>query len=67
MRNDLLGKRDLKLYSKNSILNLLGKPDSDVNNEYHYYLGSTGRGINTVTLRIKFEGEFVIEVKVYEG
>jgi len=67
MRNDLLKNYDLKNYNKEKIINLLGKPDSDENNEFRYFLGITGEGINTGTLIIKFKNESVIEVKIIQG
>src|SRR5690606_13817079 len=67
MRNDLLKNYDLKNYNKEKIINLLGKPDSDENNEFRYFLGITGEGINTGALIIKFKNESVIEVKIIQG
>ncbi len=67
MHKDLLKKYELKGVSKDSILDLLGKPNSEINNEYHYQLGSTGRGINTGTMIIKFENDSVVDIIVIDG
>lgn len=67
MHKDLLRKYKLKGVSRDSILNLLGKPDSEIDNEYRYFLGSTGRGINTGTMTITFENGSVVDIKVTNG
>ena len=67
MQDDLLNKHDLKNYDKEKIINLLGKPNSDNNNEYHYFLGTTGKGINTGTLIIRFENESAVEINIIQG
>ena len=67
MQDDLLKKHDLKNYDKEKIIDLLGKPNSDNNNEYHYFLGTTGRGINTGTLIIRFENESVVGIEIIQG
>lgn len=67
MKDDLLHKHDLKNYSKEKIIELLGEPDSNINNEFWYFLGYTNKGINTGTLIIKFKNNSVIEVKIAQG
>jgi hypothetical protein len=67
MHDDLLNKHDLRNFDKEKIIDLLGEPDSDKNNEYQYFLGDTGQGINTGTLIIKFVDNSVAEVKIIQG
>ena len=67
MHKDLLKNHELKGVSKDSILNLLGKPNSETNTKYYYQLGVTGKGINTGTMTIKFEKNLVVEVKITNG
>lgn len=53
---------------KVEIEKLLGKPDSETNSEYSYYLGMTGTGINTGSLTITFnENEIVEKINVHQG
>ena len=67
MRRDLLRKYDLEGVTKDYILDLLGKPDSETNDKYYYQLGSTGRGINTGTMTIKFENGTVVDIEITNG
>lgn len=67
MREDLLMNHDLKKYSKEKIIELLGNPDIENNNELHYFLGTTGNGINIGTLIIKFQGSTVTKIDVTQG
>ncbi|WP_340203756.1 hypothetical protein [Ascidiimonas sp. W6] len=67
MHRDLLSKYELEGANKDYILNLLGKPDSETDNEYYYQLGTTGRGINTGTLMIKFANGSVVDIEVTNG
>jgi len=67
MHKDLLKKYELKRVSRDSIFNLLGKPNSETNNEYRYFLGTTGRGINTGTMTITFENGSVVDIKITDG
>lgn len=67
MHKDLLKKYKLKGVSRDSILNLLGKPNSESNNVYRYFLGPTGRGINTGTMTIMFENDSVVNIEVTDG
>jgi len=54
-------------HDKEKIIDLLGEPDYDNNNEYQYFLGDTGQGINTGTLIIKFVDNSVTEVIIIQG
>ena len=67
MHKDLLKRYDLKGVSRDSILNLLGKPNSETNSKYYYQLGISGRGINTGTMTITFENDAVVDIKVNDG
>lgn len=67
MHKDLLDNNDLETYNKKQILDLLGKPNSETNNEYYYQLGYTGRGINIGTMVVKFENDSVVDIKVNDG
>lgn len=67
MHKDLLDNNDLKTYSKEQVLDLLGKPNSETDDKYYYLLGTTGRGINTGTMTITFENGSVVDVKVTDG
>lgn len=67
MHKDLLNKYQLKGISKDSIINLLGEPNSINNNSYFYQLGATGRGINNGTMIIVFKEGSVVKVDINEG
>jgi hypothetical protein len=67
MCDDLLKKYDFKNYTKGKVINLLGSPTTKIKDEFHYYLGTASRGINTGTLIIRFENDSVVEVNVIEG
>ena len=67
MHKDLLKKYELKGVSRDSILDLLGKPNSETNNKYYYQLGPTGSGINTGTMTITFENNSVVHIEVTDG
>ncbi len=67
MTNDLLGKNKLEGMSKNEVIQLLGIPEGQGNNELNYLLGYTGKGINTGTLSIKFVKSKVVEIVIIEG
>ncbi|MCI4442611.1 MAG: hypothetical protein JHC39_03810 [Lentimicrobium sp.] len=54
--------------SKIEIINLLGKPSDITNKVYDYYLGYSGTGINTGSLRISFDSKGkVSEIIVWQG
>ena len=68
MMNDLKKKYDLKGKSKTEIILLLGKPDTETRNELSYYLGYTGKGINTGSLILSFdENNKVQKIRVWQG
>lgn len=67
MHKDLLNDYDLKTYDKKQVLDLLGKPNSETNNDFSYQLGYTGRGINTGTMTITFENGSVVDIKITDG
>lgn len=67
MHKDLLDNYNLKTYSKEQVLDLLGKPNSETDSEYYYLLGHTGRGISTGTMLITFEDDSVVDIKVNDG
>lgn len=68
MMNDLRKNHKLVGMKKTEIEKLLGKPDSETNSKYSYYLGMTGTGINTGSLTITFnESEIVEKINVHQG
>lgn len=68
MMNDLRKNHELVGMQKTEIEKLLGKPDSETNSAFSYYLGMTGVGINTGTLTITFnENEIVESIQVSQG
>lgn len=67
MHEDLLDNYDLKTYNKKQILNLLGKPNSETNNEYYYLLGATGNGIDMGTMIFKFKNDSIVDINVVGG
>lgn len=67
MSKDLIENYQLKGVTKDSIINLLGEPKSEQNNKFQYFLGHTGKGINTGTLTIIFDNGTVKELKLSQG
>ena len=68
MMNDLRKNHELVGMKKAEIEKLLGKPDSETNSEFRYYLGMTGKGINTGSLTITFnKNEIVEKINVHQG
>ena len=68
MMNNLRENHILIGKSKTEIINLLGKPSDITNNVYSYYLGYSGTGINTGSLRISFDSKGkVSEIFVWQG
>ena len=64
MMNNLRNNNQLIGMNKTQITNLLGEPDHEFNNDYNYYLGMTGTGINTGNLAITFNTNNIV-TKVY--
>ena len=68
MINDLRNNYKLKGRTKKEIIQLLGKPENELKNKFYYYLGYSGKGINTGTLTIFFaENDVVEKIQVYQG
>ena len=68
MMNDLRNKNNLIGMTKIEIENLLGKPDKKSKTEYFYYLGYTGKGINTGRLSITFNSNYIVtKISVSQG
>ena len=68
MHKDLLKKYELKGVSKDSVLNLLGKPNTQHSDRFYYNLGYPKRGgIDPATMTIEFENDSVIDVEVTDG
>lgn len=68
MMNDLRKNHELIGMKKTEIEKLLGKPDSETNSEFSYYLGMTGTGINTGSLTITFNESGIVEkINVHQG
>jgi hypothetical protein len=68
MMNSLRNNHELTGKTRTEIINLLGKPDSETNSDFRYYLGMSKSGINTGSLTIKFnEKGTVANFKVWQG
>jgi outer membrane protein assembly factor BamE (lipoprotein component of BamABCDE complex) len=68
MMNSLRGNHNLIGKNKTEIINLLGRPSDVTNDFYYYYLGYSGTGINTGSLRISFDSKGkVSEIFVWQG
>lgn len=57
MMNSLRNNYELNGMTKDEIIELLGEPESQHQNEFSYYLGMAKRGIDIGTLTIKFNEE----------
>lgn len=60
MMNSLRNTYELKGKSKTEIIQLLGKPKFENKTSFRYYLGMSKRGINTGSLKIKFNEEGIV-------
>lgn len=68
MMNDLRNNYRLEGQTKIEIIELLGKPETETQNEFYYYLGYSRKGINTGTLFITYnKHNKVIKINVTEG
>lgn len=68
MVNDMLDEYDLKGWSRDQVLELLGEPDSEYSDRITYYLGMTGIGVDSGTLGIHFTSDsLVISTKIWSG
>jgi hypothetical protein len=68
MMNSLRNTYNLKGKTKDEIINLLGQPDSQTNEEINYYLGVARRSIDTGNLIIRFNKEGkVLNFYVFRG
>lgn len=68
MMNSLRNDYELVGKTKSEIIDLLGKPDYEVYNEFYYYLGYSKKGINTGNLRLYFDvNDKVKSIKVTNG
>lgn len=68
MISSLQEKHELKGKTKTEIIILLGEPQIETNNEFYYYLGMSGFGINTGTLYLEFNKQNeVIKMDVWDG
>ena len=68
MMNDLRNNYQIKGLTKKEIIELLGTPENVINNQFSYFLGYSGTGINTGTLSLTFdENNKVINFVVTEG
>jgi len=67
MINDLTNNYKLIGMQKDEVKKLLGTPSSEYKNKISYYLGMTGRGINTGSLSLKFKDDIVINYNVHQG
>ena len=60
-------KHRLKNKTKPEIIELLGPPDADRDNEFEYYLGPTGWWIETGSLDIVFKNGVCKKVSIVRG
>lgn len=68
MMNSLRNNHELIGKTKREVLQLIGKPESETNSDFRYYLGMSKRGINTGSLTIKFnENGIVTNFSVWQG
>lgn len=68
MMNSLRNNHELNGKTRTEIIHLLGKPDSETNFNFRYYLGMSKRGINTGSLTIKFnQNGTVTNFLVWQG
>ena len=67
MINDLIKKHDLIGLTVLEIKELLGQPNFETNFKIRYYLGSSGRGINTGELSLFIEEGKIIDFKITDG
>ena len=66
MANDLIENYNLKGKTQSEIIDLLGKPESNVQNpsdDYYYDLGPCRRGIDFGSLNIVFKNGRVIKIE----
>jgi hypothetical protein len=66
MHKDLLKKYELKGVRKDSILSLLGKPNTEHSDKFYYNLGYPKKrgGIDPATMTIEFENNLVFDIEV---
>lgn len=67
MIHDLENDYELVGKTRLEIIDLLGKPDYESENEIRYYLGMSGHGIDTGTLILILENDNVIDYDVWRG
>lgn len=67
MVNHLIKTEKLKGKAVEEIKELLGEPNSETRISLSYYLGMTGRGINTGRLRFEIKDGVVVNYSVWQG
>lgn len=67
MVNNLIKTEKLKGKTVEEIKDLLGEPESESKISLSYYLGMTGRGINTGHLRLEIKNGIVVGYSVWQG
>ncbi len=67
MTHDLIKKHDLIGLSIEEIIDLIGDPDYRNKKELSYYLGMSRHGIDTGSLILIIENDFVIDYKIWHG
>lgn len=67
MVNHLIKTEKLKGKTVEEIKELLGEPESESRISLSYYLGMTGRGINTGHLRFEIKDGVVVNYSVWQG
>lgn len=67
MIHDLVSKFEFNGITRNKLIELLGKPDSESNNEIRYFLGMSGHGIDTGSLIFELKNDKVVNYFVWHG
>ena len=67
MTVDLVSDYELKGMSAEQVIELLGEPENRSNNEFRYFLGHSGHGINTGSLVLILEKDTVTDYEIWEG
>jgi hypothetical protein len=67
MVNNLIKTETLKGKTVEEIKELLGEPVSESKFSLNYYLGMTGRGINTGSLQFEIKDGIVVSYSVWQG
>ncbi len=67
MRNDLIENYKLKGLSREEIIDLLGKPEKEIKDQFRFNLGPARKGIDYGTLIFEFKNETVANYQIISG